>query len=159
MPRPILFSLREGVGLLRLNRPEVLNALNRGVYGALVRRLEQIAGDGCVRALVIAGRGRAFCAGTDIGELAGATAEEARDLALLENRAFCMLEDLPQPTVAAVQGYALGGGCELALACDLRLAAADAVFGQPEIDLGWIPAAGGTFRLPALIGRDRKSVV
>ena len=155
MPRPILFSLREGIGLLRLNRPEVLNALNREVYRALVRRLERIADDGGVRALVIAGRGRAFCAGTDIAELAGATAEEARDLALLENRAFCMLEDLPQPTVAAVQGYALGGGCELALACDLRLTAEGAVFGQPEIDLGWIPAAGGTFRLPATVGRAR----
>ena len=82
-------------------------------------------------------------------------AEEVRELALLENRALNQLEDFPRPTIAAIHGYAVGGGCELALACDLRVAADSASLGQPEIDLGWLPAAGATFRLPALVGWAR----
>ena len=151
----VLFSARDGVGLLELDRPAVLNALNRRVYEALQARLETAAKDGGVRALIVAGRGRAFCAGTDLGELAGASRESARALGLLENRVCSRLEDFPRPTIAAIHGYALGAGCELALACDLRVAADDAVLGQPEIDMGWLPAAGATFRLPALVGPAR----
>ena len=151
----ILFSASENIGLLQLNRPEVLNALNRELYAALQARLQHAAEDEDLQVLVVAGSGRSFCAGTDINELEGIAPEEARDLARLENQVFNQLEDFPRPTLAAIHGHALGGGCELALACDLRLAAEDACFGQPEIDMGWLPAAGATFRLPDLIGRAR----
>ncbi len=151
----VLFSARDGVGLLELDRPAVLNALNRPMYESLQARLVAAAGDGEVRVLIVAGRGRSFCAGTDLGELAGAGRESTRALGLLENRVCSRLEDFPRPTIAAIHGHALGAGCELALACDLRLAADDAVLGQPEIDMGWLPAAGATFRLPALLGPAR----
>ncbi len=151
----VLFSSRDGVGLLELDRPAVLNALDRRMYEALQARLATVVEDGEVRVLIVAGRGRAFCSGTDLSELAGASRESARALGLLENRVCSQLEDFPRPTIAAIHGYALGGGCELALACDLRLAADDAILGQPEIDMGWLPAAGATFRLPALVGPAR----
>ena len=151
----VLFSSRAGVGLLELDRPAVLNALDRRMYEALQARLATVVEDGEVRVLIVAGRGRAFCSGTDLSELAGASRVSARALGLLENRVCSQLEDFPRPTIAAIHGYALGGGCELALACDLRLAADDAILGQPEIDMGWLPAAGATFRLPALVGPAR----
>lgn len=151
----ILFSADHNIGLLRLNRPEVLNAMNQALYADLEVQLQEAAEDENLRVLVVAGCGRAFCAGTDVSELKDRPAEEVRQLALLENRAFNQLEDFPRPTIAAIHGYAVGGGCELALACDLRIAADNASMGQPEIELGWLPAAGATFRLPALIGRAR----
>ena len=151
----VLFSARDGIGLLELDRPAVLNALSRRMYESLQARLAAAAEDAEVRVLIVAGRGRAFCSGTDLSELAGASRESVRALGQLENRVFSRLEDFPRPTIAAIHGYALGGGCELALACDLRLAAEDAVLGQPEIDMGWLPAAGATFRLPALVGPAR----
>lgn len=152
MPKPILFSQQEGIGILCLNRPEVLNALSQEIFNVLIGYLERIGRDESVRVLLILGSGRAFCAGTDIEEIAKKASDEVKSLALLENQAFCLLEGIPQPTVAAIQGYALGGGCELALACDFRIAANNAIFGMPEIDLGWIPAAGGTFRLSGVVG-------
>lgn len=151
----ILFSVNEGIGLLQLNRPQVLNALDRQMYLELEGKLAAAAANDQVRVVIFAGRGRAFCAGTDIGGLEGATVEAAQELALVENGAFNAIEDFPKPTLAALHGYALGGGCELALACDYRVAADDAFLGQPEIDMGWLPAAGATFRLPALVGRAR----
>ena len=151
----VLFSAVDGIGLLELDRPAVLNALSRRMYESLQARLAAAAEDAGVRVLIVAGRGRAFCSGTDLSELAGASRESVRALGQLENRVFSRLEDFPRPTIAAIHGYALGGGCELALACDLRLAAEDAVLGQPEIDMGWLPAAGATFRLPALVGPAR----
>ena len=155
MPRSILFSVRNRIGILGLNRPDVLNAINRDLYRALSRQLDRIEKHKGVRVLVVTGRGRAFCAGTDIADLRGVSPEEAEEIAWLENRTLDQLEALPQPSIAAVHGYALGGGCELAMACDLRIAADDAVFGQPEVGLGWIPAAGATFRLPRLVGTAR----
>jgi enoyl-CoA hydratase len=151
----ILFSVNEGIGLLQLNRPQVLNALDRQMYLELEGKLAAAAADDQVRVVIFAGRGRAFCAGTDIGGLEGATVEAAQELALVENGAFNAIEDFPKPTLAALHGYALGGGCELALACDYRVVADDTFLGQPEIDMGWLPAAGATFRLPALVGRAR----
>ena len=151
----VLFSVSEGIGVVELNRPRVLNALSREMYEALEGRLGEAGGDEKVKVVIFVGRGKAFCAGTDIGELEGVGVEQARELARLENGVFNAVEDFAKPTLAAVHGYALGGGCELALACDYRVAAEGAVFGQPEIDMGWLPAAGGTFRLPPLIGRAR----
>ena len=155
MPRPILFSVKDRIGILRLNRPDVLNAIDQETYRALSRLLDRIEKNRDVRVLVVGGRGRGFCAGTDIADLRGASREEAEEIAWLENRTLDKLEALPQPSIAAVHGYALGGGCELAMACDLRIAAEDAIFGQPEVGMGWIPAAGATFRMPLLIGSAR----
>ncbi len=151
----LIYSVDRHIALLQLNRPAVLNAMNRVLYADLQTLLKEAAADENVRVLVVAGRGRAFCAGTDIGELKDSSAAEVRQLALLENGALNQLEDFPRPTIAAIHGYAVGGGCELALACDLRIAADNASMGQPEIDLGWLPAAGATFRLPALVGRAK----
>ena len=155
MANLVLLSISEQIGRLTLNRPEVLNAMNRELFAEFEKRLDEAARDESLRVLVIAGNGRAFCAGTDLCELDGITAEAAGDLALLENQVMNSVADFSWPTIGAIHGYALGGGCELALACDFRLAAESAQFGQPEIDMGWVPAAGGSFRLPDLVGRSR----
>jgi enoyl-CoA hydratase len=139
-----------------LDRPAKRNALNAAMLGALEDALHAAARDASVRAVIVTGGEQAFAAGVDIAEFAAAPGV-ANAWHAAEARARCwnLLARLPQPTIAAVAGYALGGGCELALACDLRLAAESAVFGQPEIRLGLIPGAGGTQRLPRLIGAAR----
>ncbi|HLH24709.1 MAG TPA: enoyl-CoA hydratase [Chloroflexota bacterium] len=153
---------RDGAVLtLRLDRPAKRNALDTAMLGALEQALRAAATDRAVRAVIITGGDRAFAAGVDIGEFATSHAGVANAYAAALARARCWeaLARLPQPTIAAVAGYCLGGGCELALACDLRLAAESAVFGQPEIKLGLIPGAGGTQRLPRLIGAARAKEV
>ncbi len=148
---------RDGpVLLLRLDRPAKRNALDAAMLGALEAALTTTAPDPGVRAVILTGGEQAFAAGVDVGEFAArpGVAEQYR-AALARARCWEALARLPQPTIAAVAGYCLGGGCELALACDLRIAAESAVFGQPEIRLGLIPGAGGTQRLPRLIGATR----
>jgi enoyl-CoA hydratase len=143
---------REGhIAWLTLRRPEKLNALSAELLAQGVAALREVAADGDARCLVVHGEGRAFCAGADIGGMqdlnpAGAAARFSRE------SFWQLLENLPQPTIAAVHGYCFGGGCEIAIACDFRLAADNAQFGQPEIKLGVIPGAGGTQRLPRLVG-------
>jgi enoyl-CoA hydratase len=149
---------RDGAVLtLRLDRPAKRNALDAAMLAALEQELRAAAPDPAVRAVVITGGDRVFAAGVDIGEFASTHAgvANAYGAALARARCWEALARLPQPTIAAVAGYCLGGGCELALACDLRLAAESAMFGQPEIKLGLIPGAGGTQRLPRLIGAAR----
>ena len=149
---------RDGAVLtLRLDRPAKRNALDAAMLGALEEALRGAATDPAVRAVIVTGGDKAFAAGVDIGEFASINAgvANAYGAALARARCWEALARLPQPTIAAVAGYCLGGGCELALACDLRLAAESAVFGQPEIKLGLIPGAGGTQRLPRLIGAAR----
>lgn len=143
--------LDNGVGLLTINRPQALNALNRELLEELACVLEQVAGS-VLKALVVTGAGRAFVAGADIAEMKEMGAEQAEAFSRRGQEVFARLAALPQVTVAAVNGYALGGGMELALACDLRLAADKAKLGQPEITLGIIPGFGGTVRLPRLVG-------
>ena len=155
MPKPILYTSRNGIGRLKLNRPRVRNALNMDAWEAFGLQVDRIQKSGSIRCLIVSGNGRGFCAGTDIRDLDGATEDVARSLARMENDVLCRLEDLPMPTIAAIHGFALGGGCELAMSCDMRIAAEGSVFGQPEIDLGWMPAAGGTFRLPRLVGETK----
>ncbi len=147
---------RDGPALIvTLNRPKVLNALSHAVLTEIDRAVDEAAGDDSVRAVIITGSGdRAFAAGADIAEL------QALDSALAgqrhshdAHRLLHKMIDLPKPIIMAVNGYALGGGCELAMAGDLILAADSARFGQPEINLGIIPGFGGTFRLPRLVGR------
>jgi enoyl-CoA hydratase len=151
----ITVSVQDGVGVLTLNRPEALNALN----GALVEELGHAVDalrDRDLTALVVTGSGtKAFAAGADIKEMAGYTALEAESMARRGQHLLGRLETFPAPTIAAVNGFALGGGCELAMCCDLILAAPSAVFGQPEVKLGVIPGFGGTQRLVRRVGRQR----
>jgi len=149
------FEVRDGIGLITLSRPEALNALNSALVGELDALLEAQA-DSDLRAIVLTGSGdKAFAAGADISEMAGMSAAEAGQFSAAGHRALLRLEALPFPTIAAVKGFALGGGCELAMACDLILASPTATFGQPEVKLGVIPGFGGTQRLVRRVGRQR----
>ena len=149
-------STQEGPILtLTLNRPEALNALNAQVLDDLDAALDAVDLD-TVRCLILTGVGdRAFAAGADIAAMANMTPEEAAAFSRRGNEVFRRIETFPLPTVAAVNGYALGGGCELAMACDIRLCSENAVFGQPEVTLGITPGFGGTQRLMRLVGMGK----
>jgi enoyl-CoA hydratase len=152
----LLFEVREGLAVLTLNRPDKLNALSRGLLEALDAAAARLESDGDIGAAILIGAGdKAFVAGADISELADLTPPQAREAARFGQRVFRRFESLPKPVIAAVNGFALGGGCELALACHLRLAAPQARFGQPEVNLGLLPGYGGTQRLARLVGRGR----
>lgn len=153
----LLFELdTDGIALATVNRPDKLNALNGQVIADLAALTDAVAADPAVRALILTGAGeKAFVAGADIGELAEVDGDEGRRLAERGQAAFRALERLRKPVIAAVNGFALGGGCELAMACHIRLAAPTARFGQPEVKLGLIAGFGGTVRLPRLVGRGR----
>ena len=148
---------RDGAVLvITLNRPKVLNALNDALLADLERAIEAAAADAGVGAIVLTGAGdKSFVAGADINELAVQTPVSGREHARRGQRLFDRIERLGKPVVAAVNGFALGGGCELAMACTIRLAADTAKFGQPEINLGLIPGYAGSQRLPRLVGRGR----
>jgi enoyl-CoA hydratase len=147
----LLVEVKEGIAEVVLNRPAARNAINREMVQALHSALDQLAARSEVRVLILRGMGeRAFAAGADIPELWARRSPEA--FQSINARLFQAVEDFPLPTIAALRGFALGGGLELALACDLRIAAADARLGLPEVSLGIFPAAGGTRRLPRLIG-------
>lgn len=146
----------ERVLTLIVDRPAALNALNEAVLTELEAALDDAAGDAAIGALVVTGAGeKAFVAGADIAAMEQMSAAEAKQFAALGQRVFRKIELLPQPVIAAVNGFALGGGLELALACDVIFAAANARFGQPEINLGIIPGFGGTQRLPRRVGVAR----
>jgi enoyl-CoA hydratase len=145
-----------GIALVSINRPDKLNALSGAVVAELEHAFAGFARDSAIRALILTGVGeKAFVAGADIQELAKLTAFEARLFAVRGQRTFRMLETMPKPSVAAINGYALGGGLELAMACTVRFAAESAKMGQPEVKLGIIPGYGATQRLPRLVGRGR----
>ena len=143
----------DGVATVTITRPKVLNALNAATVGELLGVFQDLRESGTVRAVLLTGAGdRAFVAGADIAELAELTPTEAREVAQ-RGQALCeFISRLGKPVVAAIKGFALGGGCELAMACTLRVAAETARIGQPEINLGLIPGFGGTQRLPRLVG-------
>ena len=152
----ILRADRDGIAVVTVNRPDKLNALNNATIGELLHCFEAVATDEKVRAVILTGSGeKAFVAGADISELAEQTAITARPLALRGQRLMNTVEACPKPVVAAVNGYALGGGCELALACHIRTASETALFGLPEVTLGIIPGYGGTQRLPRIVGKGR----
>ena len=142
----------ESVALLTLNRPKALNALDRATLEGLRADLAEVTRDDSVRALVLTGAGRAFAAGADIAEMRSLSPMEAEAFSRLGHQTMRDLEALPIPTIAAVNGFALGGGCELALACDWIYASEKARFGQPEVALGLIPGFGGTSRLTRRVG-------
>ncbi len=146
----------DGIALLTVNRPEKLNALNRDTMAELADAFTRARETAAIRALIVTGAGeKAFVAGADINELAVLSPIEARALALRGQAIFRALETLPKPTVAAINGFALGGGLELAMSCAIRVASPNAKFGQPEVKLGIVPGYGGTQRLPRLVGRGR----
>jgi enoyl-CoA hydratase len=149
----ILLEKKDHVAIATVNRPKALNALNSEVLNNLNTLLDEIAADPEIRVLVLTGSGeKAFVAGADIGEMSTLTKAEGEAFGKKGNDVFRKLETLPIPAIAAVNGYALGGGCELAMACDIRLCADTAVFGQPETGLGITPGFGGTQRLARLVG-------
>jgi enoyl-CoA hydratase len=150
----LLLRTQDGIGVITVNRPDVRNAMNRQVMEELRDVLDRFREDAEVRAVVFTGAGeKAFVAGADIGELRGRTMLDG--LAAKMQRLYDEIESLEKPTIAAVNGYAFGGGCELAMACDIRIAAQNARFGLPETSLSIIPAAGGTQRLARLVGKGR----
>src|SRR5271155_3190458 len=144
------------IATLTVNRPAALNALNRSVVEQIAQVLREVRHDQSVRVLIVTGAGdRAFVAGADIAAMAKMSAIDGLDFSRLGHRVMESFEDLPIPVIAAVNGFALGGGLELALACDLIIASEKARFGQPEINLGLIPGFGGTQRLPHRIGHNK----
>ncbi len=153
----ILFELSDaGIALITINRPEKLNALSIAVIGELADAFARVAGEAGIRAAILTGAGgKAFVAGADINELASLTSYQMRTMALRGQSVFRALETCGKPSVAAVNGFALGGGLELAMACTVRFASENAKLGQPEVKLGIIPGYGGTQRLPRLVGRGR----
>ena len=145
---------RAGFAVVTLRRPEKLNALNAETLAEIERAFDELRTDAAVGGVIVTGSGeKAFVAGADIGELSGQDAVGGREMARRGQRVFDAVERFPKPVIAAINGFALGGGCELAMACTLRLAAEDAKFGQPEVKLGVIAGFGGTQRLPRLVGR------
>jgi enoyl-CoA hydratase len=151
----ITLSVADGIATLTVNRPDKLNALNERVIAELGEAIDAVREDVKVRGVILTGAGRAFVAGADISELEQHGAISAKMLAQRGQDVFRRFETSPKPTIAAVNGFALGGGCELAMACHVRIASDTAKFGQPEVKLGLIPGYGGTQRLPRLIGESR----
>lgn len=150
----IVLEKREGIAYATVNRPKVLNALNAETIGELEGAFLDLRNDDRIRAVIVTGAGdKAFVAGADINELAEQSPEAGKNTALRGQRLFNLIERLGKPVIAAINGFALGGGCELALACALRIASEHATLGQPEVKLGIIPGYGGTQRLPRLVGK------
>ncbi len=153
--RNLIFEASDRIATITFNRPKALNALNPETMRELKVALEEAAGREDVGAVILTGAGeKAFIAGADISEMKSFTPIQALDFALAGQEVLSFIERMPRPVIAAVNGFALGGGCETAMACDLIVAADTARFGQPEVSLGIIPGYGGTQRLPRLVGRN-----
>jgi enoyl-CoA hydratase/carnithine racemase len=152
----ILYEKKDGIAYVTLNRPKVLNALNQRTWQDLRAAFEDARDDATVRGVILTGAGdKAFIAGADISEIAHITAVGAERSSRYGQDVLTLIEDLGKPVIAAVNGFALGGGCETAMACTIRVASDHARFGQPEVSLGIIPGGGGTQRLPRLVGKGR----
>lgn len=153
MYQTIKYEVKNSIGYVTINRPETLNALNKTVLEELFDVFNQIDADENVRVVILTGEGRSFVAGADIGQMSTLTVAEGRQFGAYGHKVMNFMEKMEKPIIAAVNGFALGGGCELAMACDFRIASSKAKFGQPEVGLGIIPGFGGTQRLPRLVGK------
>lgn len=148
----LLVTIEDNIAFIKFNRPNVLNALNTDTILELERTLDEIKKIPEIRVIILTGEGKAFIAGADISEMSKYSSMEARVFAQNGHRVLGKLEDIDKPVIAAINGFALGGGCEIALACDIRILAENAKIGQPEVNLGIIPGFGGTQRLARLCG-------
>ncbi|MDO4286474.1 MAG: enoyl-CoA hydratase-related protein [Eubacteriales bacterium] len=148
----VTLEQKGSVGIITMNHPETLNALNGETLMDLSAVLDEVEANDEILAVIITGAGRAFVAGADISQMATMSAYEAKQFGALGNQIFLKVEHLTKPTIAAINGFALGGGCELAMSCDIRIASEKAKFGQPEVGLGITPGFGGTQRLPRIVG-------
>lgn len=152
----LLFEAENGIGIVTINRPKALNALNAATIHELDRIFDELAEDASIKTVILTGSGeKSFVAGADITEMQNMSAVEGRNWGKLAQAVFSKIENLPKPVIAAVNGYALGGGCEISMACDIRIASEKAKFGQPEVSLGIPPGFGGTQRLARLVGKGR----
>ncbi|MCL2391823.1 MAG: enoyl-CoA hydratase-related protein [Oscillospiraceae bacterium] len=151
----VTYELKDNIALITINRPDALNALNLDVLDELDIAAMRAEKDEDALVVVITGAGRAFVAGADIVQMKDLTADEGRAFGTYGNSVFSNIESLRKPVIAAINGFALGGGCELALACDIRIASEKAKFGQPEVGLGITPGFGGTQRLPRVVGLSK----
>ncbi|MFN0083598.1 MAG: enoyl-CoA hydratase/isomerase family protein [Ferruginibacter sp.] len=152
----LLFTIENGTAIITINRPEKLNALNKDVFTDLDAAMSEVLKNDAIKTVLITGAGsKAFVAGADISEFGGLNLAEAMALSKRGQDVFLKIENSPKPIVAAVNGFALGGGCELAMACHFRLCSDNAKFGQPEVNLGLIPGYGGTQRLTQLVGKGK----
>ncbi len=149
----IKFECRENIAYVTVNRPKAMNALNMDVLHELYDVFTKIEDDSDVRAVILTGEGRAFVAGADISQMNQLNAIEGRQMMTMGHKVMNLIESIEKPVIAAVNGFALGGGCELSMACDIRIASEKAKFGQPEVGLGIIPGFGGTQRLARLVGK------
>ena len=157
---PLVFSLADGVATIRLNRPDVFNSINRPVALALQQHLRDCQADAAVRAVVLTGTGRAFCAGQDLAELTGPNAPDVADIVEAHyNPIILLIRELEKPVIAAVNGVAAGAGANIALACDLVVAKESAAFIQAFSKIGLVPDSGGTYFLPRLVGMQRASAL
>jgi enoyl-CoA hydratase/carnithine racemase len=153
---PVIFERKGAIAYVTVNRPKVLNALNTPTWVSLKAAFERARDDATVRGVILTATGsKAFIAGADISELANATAIEAEQASRFGQEVLRLIENLGKPVVAAINGFALGGGCETAMACTIRISVETAKFGQPEVTLGLVPGGGGTQRLPRLVGKGR----
>src|SRR6266403_1370713 len=152
----VLYEKKGPIAYVTINRPKVLNALNQAVFAELKAAFEDAREDANVRGVILTGSGdKAFAAGADIAEMSSYTAAQGEEATRRAQGVTELIENLGKPVIAAVNGFALGGGCELAMACTIRIAAETAKFGQPEVKIGIMPGAGGTQRLPRLVGKGR----
>ncbi|HTG15296.1 MAG TPA: enoyl-CoA hydratase-related protein [Blastocatellia bacterium] len=152
----VLYEKKDSIVYVTLNRPKVLNALNKKTWADLRTAFEAARDDAAVRGVILTGAGdKAFIAGADISELANVSAVEAEESSTFGQEVLNLIENLGKPVIAAINGFALGGGCETAMACTIRVASEQAKFGQPEVKLGLIPGGGGTQRMPRLVGKGR----
>jgi enoyl-CoA hydratase len=150
--RNLILETKDDIAVVQLNKPKVMNALDKGLLNELLDALDLLNQSPNIKGLIITGAGKAFVAGADISQMRSYSSEEGREYAAYAQSVFNKIEAMSKPVIAAVNGFALGGGCELALACDFIIAGEKAVFGQPEVSLGIIPCFGGTQRLSRYVG-------
>lgn len=147
------YEVKDGIAFVTVNRPKSLNALSNEVLDELYAAFTAVNNDPKVKAAILTGEGKAFVAGADISEMVNLTTLEGRAMMIKGQNVMNLIETIEKPVIGAINGFALGGGCELAMACDIRIASEAAKFGQPEVNLGIIPGFGGTQRLPRLVGK------